>query len=74
MGMNDLFHALNLVLTHSLETFPDNIMDFVEKIHNYFISPQRIAFLTRLQIENNFIALSPKHYAKTRWLSLGECL
>jgi len=74
MDIKDPCHALNLVLTHSLESLPTNIMDFVEKIHNFFISPQRIAFLTRLQIENNFIVLSPKHYAKTRWLSLGESL
>jgi len=44
MDIKDPCHALNLVLTHSLESLPTNIMDFVEKIHNFFISPQRIVF------------------------------
>jgi len=73
MDLKDPNHALNLVLHHCLEILSEKVLGLVNKIHN-FNFPQRIALLNKTQKENNFKELSPKHYAKTRWLSLEESL
>jgi len=49
-------------------------MDFVEKIHHYFTSPQRKAKLAAIQKRNCQKKLMLCHYVETRWLSLGESL
>jgi len=70
MNLNDFCHSLNLAVDKSLDTLPEELMDFIYDIHNHFIRTQRIAYLNRLQIEKGFKVLSLKHYVKTRWLSL----
>jgi len=49
-------------------------MGFVTKIHSHFISPQRVAMLTRIQKENEKPIKKLKKYIKTRWLSFGISL
>jgi len=70
----DPCHSLNLAVQHSLETLPDEIMDFVTAIHAYFSYPQRKAKLKKIQSENNYPLKLLLNYGGTRWLSLGQCL
>lgn len=74
MDLKDPCHSLNLALIHSLNSIPDELMNFIDGIHNHFVSPQRVSYLHNIQSEREFPMLSPKHYVKTRWLSLGESL
>jgi len=74
VDIKDPCHSINLALYQSFEILPTEIKRFIKKIHNHFISPQRIAYLHNLQLDNNFKVLSPKHYVQTRWLSLGQSL
>jgi len=74
MDLKDPCHSINLALLQSLESLPDQVANFVTEIHNHFISPQRVAYLHKIQLEKGYSLLSPKHYIKTRWLSLGESL
>jgi len=70
----DPCHCLNLALKHSLESLPDEVLDFVNRIHHHFAFPQRKAALKRIQEENNMEILLLKEYGQTRWLSLGQCM
>lgn len=72
--LQDPCHGLNLVLKHSLEILPAEIMQFVHGISAHFTSPQRKALLRIIQEENGDKILFPKKLATTRWLSLGDCL
>jgi len=72
--LRDPCHGLNLVLKHSLKSLPDEITQFVENISNHFSSPQRKAFLKKVQQENEEKILYPKKLAMTRWLSMGDSL
>jgi len=74
MDLKDPCHSINLALLQSLESLPDQVTNFVTEIHNHFISPQRVAYLHKIQLEKGYSLLSPKHYIKTRWLSIGESL
>jgi len=74
VDIKDPCHSINLALYQGFEILPEEITKFIKKIHNHFISPQRVAYLNNLQLENNFKLLSPKHYVQTRWLSLGQSL
>jgi len=49
-------------------------MKFIKKLHKHFSWPQRRAYLSKIQRENNFKVISPIHYIETRWLSLGLSL
>ena len=72
--LKDPCHGLNLVLRHSLEDLPSQMMDFINFISNHFSSPQRKAQLKKIQEENGYNVLFPKKLALTRWLSVGNCL
>ena len=72
--LKDPCHSLNLSLQDSLKKMPDLITDFIDDIHNHVRSPQRVAYLQDIQLDNNFRILAPKRYVKTRWLSLGETI
>ena len=72
--LQDPCHSLNLVLSRSLVTLPDEMTDFIDSIHTYFCSPQRTAKLQQIQEKKNMNKLGLVDYAKTRWLSLGESL
>ena len=73
--LKDPCHALNLVVSKSLDFLPPNIMKFIKGIHNHFsYSPQRISKLIRIQINNKLSQLQPIFYVETRWLSLGQSL
>ena len=74
LDLKDPCHSLNLVLSNSFENLPSEMTKFVEDIHNHFSSPQRVAYLNNLQKGKNMKVLNLKHYAKTRWLSLGQSL
>jgi len=50
------------------------MLNFIIRIHNHFVSPERRATLLRIQAANNQPRLYPKKWIKTRWLSLGETL
>ena len=73
-SLNDPCHSLNLVLKHSIQTLPKAMLNFIIRIHNHFVSPERRATLLRIQAANNQPCLYPKKWIKTRWLSLGETL
>ena len=49
-------------------------MNFVEKIHAYFCSSQRVARLKAIQESEGMLILGLKNYKEIRWLSLGESL
>jgi len=72
--LKDPCHGLNLVLKHSINSLPDDIMKFVQSISNHFASPQRKALLRKIQEEIGKKSLCPKKLAATRWLSTGESL
>jgi len=72
--VKDPCHSLSLTLQKSLTVLPNNILSFIEDIHNHFVSPQRKAYLNQLQLDENMKVLCPKNYIKTRWLSMGESL
>jgi len=74
MDLKDICHGLNLALTQSFENLPEGLMKFITDIHNHFTSPQRVSFLNKTQKEKNLPVLCPKHYVKTRWLSLGQSI
>ena len=74
MDLKDPCHSLNLVLTKSFSKLPSSFLEFIDDIHHHFSSPQRIAFLHKIQKENILRVLGLKHYVKTRWLSLGLSL
>ena len=74
MDLEDPCHSLNLTLVKSLKTLPKRIMKFIKKLHKHFSWPQRRAYLSKIQRENNFKVISPIHYKETRWLSLGLSL
>ena len=61
-------------MKHSLEHLPEEIKNFLIEIHTYFGSPQRRERLKVIQDQHNLPIISLKHYAKTRWLSLGDSL
>ena len=73
-NLEDPCHSLDLSLYGTLEELEDEVLDFVEKIHLHFLSPQRKALLSRIQKEDNFPNLGLKRYVSTRWLSLGISL
>ena len=72
--LKDPCHGLSLAVNHAIDTLPKRIMGFVSKIHSFFISPQRTASLTRIQLENMKPIKKLKKFVKTRWLSLGISL
>ena len=74
MDLKDPCHSINLTLYQSIEILPSQIIKFIKKVHNHFISPQRVAYLHNVQLNNNMKVLSPIHYVKTRWLTLGQSL
>jgi len=65
---------LALSLNNSLGVLPDALMNFIEKIHTYFSSSQRVSRLKEIQRENKFEILGLKKYVEVRWLSLGESI
>ena len=73
-NINDPCHSLDLSVYGTLEKLEDEVLDFVEKIHAHFVSPQRKAFLSRIQKEEELPNLCLKRYVETRWLSLGISL
>ena len=72
--LSDPCHSLNLALTKSLDSLPSDTMRFIEKIHSYFSSPQRVSLLNHIQDEEDLQQYTLCHYVKTRWLSLGSSL
>lgn len=70
----DPCHHLNLCLSNSLELVPEKLRNFIDTIHNHFLAPQRKAMLSKIQTKLGNPKLLPRHYVKTRWLSLGESL
>lgn len=74
MDLKDPCHSLNLAVNKALKYVPEEMRNFVEDLHFHFISPQRVAFLLKIQKENNLKQLNLKYYVKTRWLSLGQSL
>ena len=58
--LKDPCHGLNLVLKHSINSLPDDIMKFVQSISNHFASPQRKALLRKIQEEIGKKSLYPK--------------
>jgi len=74
MDLKDPCHSLNLSLSNSLEILPQDLSKFVDNIHNHFASPQRVAYLFRVQRERSYKVLGLRRFVKTRWLSLGESL
>jgi len=74
MDLEDPCHSLNLTLVKSLQALPNNFTEFFRNIQNHFAWPQRVAFLKKIQEENNLKRLNPLHYVENRWLSLGTCL
>ena len=59
-SLNDPCHSLNLVVKHSIKILPKAMLNFIVKIHNHFVSPERRATLLRIQAEHNL----PKLYKK----------
>jgi len=53
-SLNDPCHSLNLVVKHSIQSLPKAMINFIIKIHNHFVSPERRATLLRIQAEHNF--------------------
>ena len=74
MDLEDPCHSINLSLSKALETLPKEVTKFIKKIHSHFSYPQRVAYLCKVQKENNFEVLSPVHFVPTRWLSMGQSL
>ena len=73
--LKDACHALNLIISKSLDFLPLNIMKFIKGIHNHFsYSLQRISKLIHIQINNKLSQLQPIFYVETRWLGLGQSL
>lgn len=73
-SIGDPCHALNLAVKKSLNSLPNDIKDFIDDLHNHFISPQRTAALLKIQEANSMPRKGLCHYVKTRWLSLGFSL
>jgi len=74
MDLKDPCQSLSLTVSKALKILPINITGFIDKIHNHFRSPQRVAYLNELQTENGYLVLSLKQYINTRWLNLCESL
>jgi len=72
--LNDPCHGIHLAVEKALESLPSEPMKFINKIHSYFRSPQRISFLSKIQQGEDLTQLSLCHYVDTRWLSLGLSL
>ena len=72
--LSDSCQSLNLALTKSLESLPEDTMKFIDKIHSYFTSPQRVSLLANIQEEEGLQQYTLCHYVKARWLSLGSSL
>ena len=70
MDLKDPCHSYNLALSKASKFVPEEMINFVEDIHNHFRSPQRVACLFKVQKK----PLGLRHYARTRWLSLGQSL
>ena len=70
----DPCHGISLSLRHSMNTLPDEMLDFIGDIHQFFNYPQRKAELRKVQERENMKVLSLKKYVDTRWLSLGTSL
>ena len=64
--VEDPCHSFNLAIRKSLDILPDEVMDFIEKIHSHFSSLQRRSKLNRIQREENFKELVLCHYVETR--------
>ena len=74
MDLKDPCHSFNLALSKAYKLIPDEMISFIEDIHNHFRSPQQVAFLFNVQKERKRKPLGLRHYARTRWLSLGQSL
>jgi len=72
--LRDPCHGLSLAVSNALDCLPEEIMTFITSIHSHFMSPQRVAFLKKIQYENGKPIKKLKKYVKTRWLSLGISL
>lgn len=69
--LNDPCHSLSLAVSKSLDSLPEEFMNFVEKIHSHFSSTQRVSVLNQLQEKNGLTKLGLSRYVDLRWLSLG---
>jgi len=75
LNFNDPCHSIHNPIRKSLDSLPEYIMTFIEKIHSHFSkSPQRISLLIKLQQHEGQKELSLAHYLENRWLSLGLSL
>ena len=72
--LRDPCHGLSLAVSNALDCLPEEIMSFITSIHSHFMSPQRVAFLKKIQYENGKPIKKLKKYVKTRWPSLGISL
>jgi len=74
-NLNDPCHSLSLTIRNSVGQLPQEIMEFITKLHSHFVSPQRKAQLLRIQEARGDLAgVVLKTYIQTRWLSLGNSL
>ena len=73
-NLSDPCHCLNLVVKHSLDVFPKEILEFIEKIDSHFSYPQRKARLKRIQHEKNKPIKLLQKFVMAKWLNLGLCL
>ena len=70
----DPCHCLNLAVSKAVKELPNKITNFIDSLHNHFISPQRKASLGLVQQKQGKPVLLLRHYVKHRWLSLGTSL
>ena len=75
LDFNDPCHSIHNAIRKSLDSLPEDVMNFIEKIHTHFSkSPQRVSLLMKLQQNEGQKELNLVHYLENRWLSLGLSL